>query len=69
MNEQLVRKLAREAGFSGWDSQSELLVKFANSLVKECIEQTRWQEFEMSVEQRIRLSVARDIKEHFGVKE
>ena len=69
MNEQLVRKLAREAGFSGWDSQSELLVKFTDLLIKECIELTRWKEFEMSVEQRIRLSVAKDIKEHFEATE
>ena len=42
--------------------------KFAELIVQSCIEMTRWKEFEMSVEQRIRLSVARDIKEHFGVE-
>ena len=43
--------------------------KFAELIVKECAEMTRWKEFDMSVEQRIRLSVYQDIKEHFGVKD
>jgi hypothetical protein len=42
---------------------------FAKLIVRECAELTRWKEFDMSVEQRIRLSVYQDIKEHFGVEE
>lgn len=43
--------------------------KFAELIVRECMELTRWKDFDMSVEQRIRLSVYQDIKEHFGVEE
>ena len=43
--------------------------KFAELIVKECVGLTRWQDFDMCAEQRIRLSVAQDIKEHFGVEE
>ena len=42
--------------------------KFAELIVRECMELTRWKDFDMSVEQRIRLSVHQDIKKHFGVK-
>jgi hypothetical protein len=45
------------------------LSKFAELIVRECAELTRWKEFDMSVEQRIRLRVYQDIKEHFGVEE
>lgn len=42
--------------------------QFAELIVRECAELTRWKDFDMSVEQRIRLSVYQDIKEHFGVE-
>jgi hypothetical protein len=43
--------------------------KFAEMIVRECVDLTHWQDFDMCVEQRIRLSIAQDIKEHFGVEE
>ena len=43
--------------------------KFAELLVKECMRLTRWKDFEMSSEQRIRVAVCYDIKEHFGVED
>jgi hypothetical protein len=42
--------------------------KFAELIVKECAKLTRWQEYDMSVEQRIRLGIYQEIKEHFGVE-
>jgi predicted Zn-dependent protease with MMP-like domain len=43
--------------------------KFAELIVQECADLTRWQEYSMSVEQRIRLEIYHEIKEHFGVDE
>ena len=73
MNER-IRELAEQATkhypatatsgeFSTFDKE-----KFAELIVKECAELTRWKDFDMSVEQRIRFSVYQDIKEHFGVE-
>lgn len=45
------------------------LEMFAELIIKECMELTHWKDFDMSVEQRIRLSVYQDIREHFGVEE
>jgi hypothetical protein len=43
--------------------------KFAELIVRECAKLTRWQEYDMSVEQRIRLGIYQEIKEHFGVEQ
>ena len=43
--------------------------KFAKLIVRECADLTRWREKDMSAEQRIRLEIYREIKDHFGVKE
>jgi hypothetical protein len=45
------------------------LSKFAELIVKECAELTRWREKDMSAEQRIRLEIYQEIKQHFGVTE
>jgi hypothetical protein len=42
---------------------------FAELIVRECADLTRWREKDMSAEQRIRLEIYREIKDHFGVKE
>ena len=57
MNEQLVRKLARETGFSEWHSESQLLADFTELIVRECADQVS------------RESEALSILEHFGVDE
>jgi hypothetical protein len=67
MNERIL-ELARQV----WPDPNTSHVnheKFAELIVKECLGLTHWQDFDMCVEQRIRLSVAQDIKEHFGVEE
>lgn len=43
--------------------------KFAELIVRECLELTKWKDKEMSSEQRIRYEVYQDIKKHFGVEE
>jgi hypothetical protein len=43
--------------------------KFAELIVRECADLTRGWEKDMSAEQRIRLEIYREIKDHFGVKE
>jgi predicted Zn-dependent protease with MMP-like domain len=45
------------------------LDRFAELIVRECADLTRWQEYDMSVEQRIRLGIYQEIKQHFGVEE
>lgn len=45
------------------------LQKFAELIVCECMELTHWKDYDISAEQRIRLSVYQEIKEHFGIKE
>ena len=72
MNER-IRELALQAGAAYNDDHAVSLLddeieKFAELIVKECMELTHWKDFDMSVEQRIRLSVYQDIKEHFGVE-
>ena len=72
MNER-IRELAIEAGYTTdmvgvghWDMPE--CKKFAELIVAECAEVTRWQEHNMSAEQRLRLEIYQDIKKHFGVK-
>jgi hypothetical protein len=83
MNER-IRELVRQAGghFSThnlmsnpvqhresielWDDKIE---KFAELIVRECANLTRWKEYDMSKEQRIRLEIYQEIKQHFGVEE
>jgi hypothetical protein len=43
--------------------------KFAELIVKECAYLTKWDDFDMCYEQRVRLAVYQDILKHFGVKE
>ena len=70
-----IKELAEQAGFQyikdegiGWaGNHNSSLSKFAELIVRECMELTHWKDFDMCVEQRIRMSVAQDIKEHFGV--
>ena len=75
-----VKQLAEQAGmtddkfgmFFAKDKHNEDgvdLEKFVELIVRECMELTRWKEYDMSTEQRIRHSVYRDIKEHFEIKE
>jgi hypothetical protein len=45
------------------------LEKFAELIVRECANLTRWKEYDMSKEQRIRLEIYQEIKQHFGVEE
>ena len=69
-----ILELAEEAGFQ-WTkfglvaTPASSAAYFAELVVRECAKLTRWEEYEMSVEQRIRLEVAQEIKEHFGVKD
>jgi hypothetical protein len=70
-----IRELAEQAGYKplpGFDFANSLeetyLKKFAELIVKECADLTRWQEYDMSSEQRIRLEIYQDIKQHFGVE-
>lgn len=76
MNER-IKELIAETGYilesdneqTGMPVADEFVKKFAALIVRECAELTHWKDFDMSVEQRIRLSVYQDIKEHFGVEE
>jgi hypothetical protein len=81
MNKQ-IRKLVDQAGFIRFSPEedphtpidwscdyTEELNRFAELIVKECAEATRWQEHNMSAEQRLRLEIYQDIKKHFGVEE
>jgi hypothetical protein len=57
----------------GFDGQADWYTvfnkeKFAELIVRECAKLTRWQEYDMSVEQRIRLGIYQEIKEYFGVE-
>ena len=71
MNER-IRELANECFVitddGRFDYANEYMVqRFALLIVRECANLTRWQEHGMSVEQRIRLGIYQEIKEHFGV--
>lgn len=73
MNPQ-IQKLIKQATTieeHGWGASYEHFdkEKFAELIVRECIGLTHWKDFDMCVEQRIRLSVAQDIKQHFGVEQ
>lgn len=48
--------------------QRAAIEDFAELIVRECADLTRWQEYDMSVEKRIRLEIYREIKEHFEVE-
>jgi hypothetical protein len=52
----------------GPDTNELFKEKFAELIVRECADLTRWTEHDMSVEQRIRLSIYQEIKSHFGVE-
>jgi hypothetical protein len=72
MNERIL-KLFTQACYHG-DYEPEnvpnaVVEKFAELIVRECADLTRWQEYDMSVEQRIRLGIYQEIKQHFGVEE
>jgi len=56
-----------EDGHIGWNEQFQ--AKFAELIVRECANLTRWKEYDMSKEQRIRLEIYQEIKQHFGVEE
>jgi hypothetical protein len=66
----LLKELAEEAGYPDYMTygQDLILERFAELIVRECAKLTRWQEYDMSVEQRIRLGIYQEIKEHFGVE-
>jgi predicted Zn-dependent protease with MMP-like domain len=76
-----IRELAEQAGIDFFNSidpefhskeyceaWTEQQQKFAELIVRECADLTRWTEHDMSVEQRIRLSIYQEIKSHFGVE-
>ena len=71
MNER-IKELAERALFeSDFDDEQNIKITmdiFAELIVRECADLTRWQEYDMSVEQRIRLGIYQDIKQHFGVE-
>ena len=52
-----------------WDPDSGVVNprKLAYMVVKECADLTRWQDYDMSREQRIRLEIYEDIMTHFEV--
>jgi hypothetical protein len=68
-----IQELAKQARLVFDLNNSHLLdgdlEKFAELIVRECADLTRWREKDMSAEQRIRLEIYREIKDHFGVKE
>jgi hypothetical protein len=69
MNERF-REFAEQAGLEyNFDPMTWLKYeKFAELIVRECAKLTRWKEYDMSVEQRIRLEIYQELKEHFGAK-
>jgi len=71
MNER-IKELAEQAGMVIVDDQfstyGKFAEKFAELVVRECADLTRWQEYDMSVEQSIRLGIYQDIRQHFGVE-
>lgn len=62
MNE-LLKKLAKNAGFSPFDSQSEIVEKFAELIVKECAELVDNDDSSYPYD-----SFGHKLKQHFGVK-
>ena len=78
MNER-IRELAEQAGLK-FDryrmyvpstltvQETVNLQKFAELIVRECARLIRWEEYGMSKEQRIRLEIYQEIKQHFGVE-
>jgi len=64
----LIREIAQQAGFSAFESLDERIKIFAELIINECANQTKWSEYEMSSEQRIRLAGYHSIREHFGVE-
>jgi len=66
-----IRELAKQAGLEGDNGHYEFdwfdPEKFAELLINKCAEMTAWKDFDMSTEQRIRLSVYHDIKQYFGL--
>jgi hypothetical protein len=73
MNRDDIIRMAHEADFwlVGMEPYQTQLERFAELvaelIVRECADLTRWQEYDMSSEQRIRLEIYQDIKRHFGV--
>ena len=73
MNKRIFNDLAVKSGLAedmgrGYKFPDNYL-EFAEFIVRECMELTHWKDYDMSAEQRIRLSVYQEIKEHFGIKE
>ena len=63
MNER-IRELARTAGFSPFDSQSELVEKFAELIVRECIGVIGDENYNMLTGK----AYCTQLKRHFGVE-
>lgn len=62
MNER-IKELAKNAGFSPFDSQSELVEKFAELIVKAVFDRIADERFEVYE------PVVKSVKQHFGVEE
>lgn len=67
--EQIKKDCGFHVGNINLDASTKEIDFLCEMVVKECMALIRWEEFEMSFEQRIRLKIYQDIKEHFGVKE
>lgn len=53
---------------NSWETQVNFMDKFAELIVEECANLTCWQKYDMSAEQRIRLEIYQNIKQHFEAK-